>query len=90
MSATGHFTYLVEKLRGFWTVTFSGKSNGAFASRGEACHSALKDGIRVGHLGHDVEIETRDQGGIARTVWTSGQHEAPSRSPSRSPDTPGP
>ena len=90
MSATSHFKYMVEKLRGYWTVTFSGKPNGEFASRGEACHSALKDGIRVGHLGHDVEIEARDQDGNARTVWTSGQHETLSRSSPPSSSAPAP
>jgi hypothetical protein len=90
MAATGHFKYLVEKLRDYWTVTFSGKTNGEFASRGQACHSAMKDGIRVGHMGHDVEIGLRDEGGNTRTVWTSGQHEKPAQSPPRSPDTPAP
>jgi hypothetical protein len=71
MSAIAHFKYLVEKCRGFWTVSFGGRPNGEFASRGEACHSALKDGIRVGNLGHDVNIETREQGGNIRTVWSS-------------------
>ncbi|HSK40272.1 MAG TPA: hypothetical protein VK943_10945 [Arenibaculum sp.] len=90
MSAAGHFKYLVEKLHGYWTVTFSGRSNGEFASRGEACHSALKDGIRVGQLGHDIDIETRDQGGNVRTVWTSGQDETPTDAAPRSSGTPAP
>jgi hypothetical protein len=73
MSARVHLKYLVEKLHGYWTVTFCGRPNGEFASRGEACHSALKDGIRVGHLGHDIKIEAREQSGNVRTVWTNGQ-----------------
>ena len=72
MSAIAHIKYLVEKYRGYWTVSSSGKANGEFASRGEACHSALQDGIRVGHLGHDVKIEAHEQNGDTRTVWTSG------------------
>jgi len=71
MSATAHVKYLVEKCQSFWTVSFGGGPNGKFASRGEACHSALKDGIRVGNLGHDVKIETREQSGNIRTVWSS-------------------
>ena len=63
MSARAHLNYLVEKYRGYWTVIFGGKPNGQFANRGEACHSALQDGIRVGHLGHDVKIEVREQDG---------------------------
>ena len=71
MSATAHVKYLVEKCQSFWTVSFGGGPNGKFASRGEACHSALKDGIRVGHMGHDVRIEAHEQNGDIRTVWTS-------------------
>jgi hypothetical protein len=73
MSARAHIKYLVEKYRGYWTVTSSGKSNGEFASRGEACHSALNDGIRVGNLGHDVKIEAHEPSGDTRTIWTSGR-----------------
>jgi hypothetical protein len=71
MSARAHIKYLVEKYHGYWTVMFSGKRHGKFSSHGEACHSALQDGIRVGHLGHEVEIEAREQSGDTRTVWTS-------------------
>ena len=71
MSARADIKYLVEKYHGYWTVMFSGKRNGKFSGRGEACHSALQDGIRVGHLGHEVEIEAREQSGDTRTVWTS-------------------
>jgi hypothetical protein len=72
MSAISHIKYLVEKYRGYWTVSSSGKANGEFANRGEACHSALQDGIRVGNMGHDVTIEAHEQNGDTRTVWTSG------------------
>lgn len=72
MSAIAHIKYLVKKYHGYWTVSSSGKANGEFANRGEACHSALQDGIRVGNLGHDVKIETPEQNGDNRTVWTSG------------------
>lgn len=71
MSARAHIKYLVERYRDYWTVVFSGKRNGKFFTRGEACHSALQDGIRVGRLGHEVEIETHDQSGDTRTVWTT-------------------
>jgi hypothetical protein len=71
MSAIAHIKYLVQKYKGYWTVSSSGKANGEFASRGEACHSALQDGIRVGNLGNDVKIETPEQNGDNRTVWTS-------------------
>jgi hypothetical protein len=74
MSARAHLRYLVEKYRGYWTVIFCGKVNGKFVSRGEACYSALKDGIRVGQLGHDVKIESHEPAGNIRTVWSSGQH----------------
>jgi hypothetical protein len=72
MSAISHIKYLVGKYRGYWTVSSSGKANGEFANRGEACHSALQDGIRVGNLGHDVKIEAHERNGDTRTVWTSG------------------
>ena len=72
MSAIATIKYLVEKYRGYWTVSSSGNHNGEFPSRGEACHSALQDGIRVGHLGHDVKIDAHEQNGDTRTVWTSG------------------
>jgi hypothetical protein len=71
MSATAHIKYLVERLRGYWTVSSSGKANGAFANRGEAAHSALQDGIRVGNMGHDVKIDAQGPNGDTRTVWTS-------------------
>ena len=51
MSAIAHIKYLVEKYHGYWTVSSSGKPNGEFANRGEACHSALNDGIRVATWG---------------------------------------
>ncbi|HWI28510.1 MAG TPA: hypothetical protein VN668_16165 [Stellaceae bacterium] len=76
MSAVAHLKYLVEKCSGFWTVSFGGRPNGEFATRGEACHNALKDGIRVGNLGHDVKIEAREpreQSGNIRTVWSSSR-----------------
>ena len=71
MSARAHIKYLVEKYHSYWTVRFGDKTNGEFANRGEACHSALDDGIRVGKLGHEVKIEAREQNGDVRTVWTS-------------------
>jgi hypothetical protein len=74
MSARARLKYLVEKYRGYWTVTWGGRPNGEFASHGEACHSALKDGIRVADLGHDIKIEEREEDGNIRTVWTSSQH----------------
>ena len=74
MSGIAQLEYLVEKPLGPWTVTFCGEPHGKFASRGEACLSALKDGIRVGRLGNDVKIQARQQDGSIRTVWTSARH----------------
>ncbi|KQQ85726.1 hypothetical protein [Aureimonas sp. Leaf324] len=49
--------YCVERLPGYWTVTFCGSANGRFGTRREALHSAASDARRVEQLGHTVCIE---------------------------------
>ena len=57
MASVGHFSYIVERNDGHWTVRLAGgHSAGRFHSRRQALRSALEDADRVRKLGNEVHV----------------------------------